>query len=144
MKKIQLDRVYRHFESGLTKSSYEDDNIIICSFSGLISSDSPTASCSGYLKDRSVSLNFISALIKPDPVVEITYQSEKEVKLSLQHLKSVFLLLLGKCKLCITYSFVSCLFQCCTVWLPWCFSVKYGMGMGMGRGAMSRYRGVSL
>jgi len=51
MKRIQMDRVYRSFETGL--------------FSG----SSPDSRCSGYLKDRSVSIKFINSLVKePTPV----------------------------------------------------------------------------
>ena len=87
MKRIQMDRVYRSFESGI------------------LSTSSPDSRCSGYLKDRSVSIKFINSLVKaPAPVsVEVGRRWERlqvgefyrSRQLKVEHLRSILLLLVG-------------------------------------------------
>ena len=59
--------------------------------------DKNNQSCSGYLKDKSVSLMHVSGLIKPkdEKNQNVAQRSSNHMKLGLEHLYSVFLMLPG-------------------------------------------------
>ncbi|XP_023337279.1 uncharacterized protein LOC111708207 [Eurytemora carolleeae] len=78
MRKTVWDRVYREFHTGLITERVEKK-------------------CSGYLKDRSVSIRFMQPLGKPKPLDQTIVLDFKpnQQKLSLNHLAFAFMLLAG-------------------------------------------------
>ena len=96
-KKIQLDRIYRNFEKGsyLFYSSFIfKRNYLI--LTGIVSTSKPQGECTGYLKDKSVILNRTKPLggrQEKDGELEIIEQEKDKLRLTINHLQSVFLML---------------------------------------------------
>ena len=92
-KKIQLDRIYRHFEKG---RSYLSDLRNLHNSVGILSPHKPAGECTGYLKDKSVILNETRTLggkKNQEGDSKVMELQKEKLRLTLDHLQSVFLML---------------------------------------------------
>ena len=95
-KKIQLDRIYRNFEKGSYLSFVIFKRYLTFSLSGMAFTRKTEEECTGYLKDKSVILNRTKPLggrEDKDGESRIIEEKKDKLRLTINHLQSVFLML---------------------------------------------------